>query len=95
LGHSVIRPHTIFAAIFIAGLAFVCVNGARADPDLVTPAKVLFARPALPSDQPDQAIGGYAKGCLAGAEALPLDGPHWQVMRLSRNRHWGTPRLIN
>ena len=49
----------------------------------------------LPSDQPLQAIGSYAKGCLAGAQPLPLDGPHWQVMRLSRNRHWGTPRLID
>jgi penicillin-insensitive murein endopeptidase len=24
-----------------------------------------------------------------------MDGPHWQVMRLSRNRNWGTPRLID
>ena len=45
--------------------------------------------------QPTQAIGSYAKGCLAGGQPLPLDGPHWQVMRLSRNRNWGTPRLID
>jgi penicillin-insensitive murein DD-endopeptidase len=71
------------------------IAAAVADPDLVTPAKVLFGKPALPSDQPTQPIGAYAKGCLAGAKPLPLDGPHWQVMRLSRNRHWGTPRLID
>ena len=42
-----------------------------------------------------RSIGGYAKGCLAGAVALPLDGPNWQVMRLSRNRHWGNPELVD
>ena len=39
-------------------------------------------------------IGSYADGCLAGAVALPITGPAWQVMRLSRDRNWGTPRLI-
>ncbi|HRJ69253.1 MAG TPA: penicillin-insensitive murein endopeptidase [Beijerinckiaceae bacterium] len=39
-------------------------------------------------------IGSYAKGCLAGATALALDGPTWQVMRTSRNRNWGHPELI-
>src|SRR5581483_2534182 len=34
------------------------------------------------------------KGCLAGAEALPITGADWQVMRLSRNRNWGYPTLI-
>ena len=27
--------------------------------------------------------------------ALPINGPDWQVMRLSRNRNWGNPRLLN
>ena len=36
-----------------------------------------------------------AKGCLAGAVALPINGPDWQVMRLSRNRNWGTPQLLD
>ena len=40
------------------------------------------------------AIGSYAKGCLAGGAALPVDGPAWQAMRLSRNRIWGHPELI-
>lgn len=39
-------------------------------------------------------IGSYAKGCLAGATAIPADGPSWQVMRPSRNRAWGHPALI-
>jgi penicillin-insensitive murein endopeptidase len=58
-----------------------------------TPAKVLFGHVAAPSAGATRSIGGYAKGCLAGAAALPLDGPHWQVMRLSRNRNWGTTFL--
>jgi hypothetical protein len=32
---------------------------------------------------------------LAGAVSLPLDGPHWQAMRPSRNRQWGTPQMIS
>jgi penicillin-insensitive murein endopeptidase len=27
--------------------------------------------------------------------ALPINGPDWQVMRLSRNRNWGTPQLLD
>ena len=59
-----------------------------------TPAKQLFGRAETPATLPSHAIGFYAHGCLAGAEALPIDGDAWQVMRLSRNRNWGHPRLI-
>jgi penicillin-insensitive murein endopeptidase len=41
-----------------------------------------------------RAIGFYSRGCLAGGMALPVDGPTWQVMRLSRNRNWGNPALV-
>ncbi len=57
-------------------------------------ARELFARRAEPAHLPPRVIGGYADGCLAGAVALPIDGPTWQVMRLSRNRNWGHPSLI-
>jgi penicillin-insensitive murein DD-endopeptidase len=40
-------------------------------------------------------IGFYAKGCLAGAVDLPINGDTWQVMRLSRNRNWGHANLVN
>jgi penicillin-insensitive murein endopeptidase len=59
-----------------------------------TPARDLFGRKANPAPLAARAIGGYARGCVAGAVALPIDGPTWQVMRLSRNRNWGHPRLI-
>ncbi len=59
------------------------------------PAKILFGRVKTPTRGEAQPIGFYARGCLAGAVALPLTGPAWQVMRPSRNRYWGTPRLIS
>ncbi len=62
------------------------------DPKLA--AKELFGRKALPAQLPAQSIGYYAKGCLAGGEALPVNGDSWQVMRLSRNRNWGNPELV-
>src|SRR5712671_5858660 len=63
--------------------------------DPKTPAKQLFGRRATPAAQMEShVIGFYSKGCLAGAEALPINGPTWQVMRLSRNRNWGHPELI-
>ena len=62
--------------------------------DPATPAKELFGRKSTPSTQPSKVVGFYAKGCLAGGQALPYDGDAWQVMRLSRNRNWGHPALI-
>ena len=59
-----------------------------------TPAKELFARKSTPFPGPSRSIGGYFDGCLAGAVALPITGPSWQVMRLSRNRNWGNPQLV-
>jgi penicillin-insensitive murein endopeptidase len=59
------------------------------------PAKLVFGAARLPAQLKPQAIGGYAKGCLAGGEALPFDGPHWQVMRKSRNRNWAHPAMIS
>jgi penicillin-insensitive murein DD-endopeptidase len=49
---------------------------------------------AMPSAPPARAIGGHARGCIAGAVPLPLDGPGYQVMRPSRNRFYGHPITI-
>jgi penicillin-insensitive murein DD-endopeptidase len=57
-------------------------------------ARLLFGAAKTPAPLTARAIGFYAKGCLAGASALPIDGPAWQAMRLSRNRNWGHPKLI-
>ena len=62
------------------------------DPHL--PAKQVFGRVLAPAELQARSIGFYARGCLAGAQALPINGQTWQVMRLSRNRNWGNPVLI-
>ncbi|HEY1943589.1 MAG TPA: penicillin-insensitive murein endopeptidase [Roseiarcus sp.] len=62
------------------------------DPKL--PAKEVFGRAMTPTEVATRSIGFYARGCLAGAKALPIDGETWQVMRLSRNRNWGNPAMI-
>ena len=58
------------------------------------PAKVLFSEKKLPSLGQAMAIGYYPRGCLQGGVELPVNGPNWQVMRLSRNRNWGHPELV-
>jgi penicillin-insensitive murein endopeptidase len=63
--------------------------------DPAAPAKQLFARALKPTTSSAEAIGFYAKGCLAGAQELPVTGDAWQVMRPSRNRNWGHPALVS
>jgi penicillin-insensitive murein endopeptidase len=58
-------------------------------------ARELFGAVPGPAPLASRSIGSYAKGCLAGGVALPINGPDWQVMRLSRNRNWGTPQLLD
>ena len=58
-------------------------------------AKKLFGAKTSPSAQSPAAFGGYAKGCMAGGVQLPETGPTWQAMRLSRNRNWGHPEMID
>jgi penicillin-insensitive murein endopeptidase len=62
------------------------------DPHLA--AKELFGRKTAPARMTPNSYGFYAKGCLAGGVALPINGETWQVMRLSRNRNWGHPSLV-
>lgn len=54
----------------------------------------LFGAKTTATDTPAAAIGSYARGCAAGLVQLPETGPTWQAMRLSRNRNWGHPMLI-
>lgn len=60
-----------------------------------TKANKLFGAKSTPTQQTPSALGSYANGCLAGAEALPETGATWQAMRLSRNRNWGHPETIS
>ena len=58
-------------------------------------AKQLFGAQARSSQQSSAPFGSYSKGCVAGAVQLPETGPTWQAMRLSRNRNWGYPEVID
>ncbi|MBL8666429.1 MAG: penicillin-insensitive murein endopeptidase [Rhodospirillales bacterium] len=72
------------AFLYFAGLAAIA-----------RPAQAVgFSDVTTPSEPPAQVFGGHAKGCVAGSEALPLEGDGWQVMRPSRNRFWGHPTLV-
>lgn len=75
-------------------LLAAAVLGFLASPAVAEPARNLFGAMHAPTTGPQQPIGSYAKGCLAGAVQLPADGPGWQAMRLSRDRRWGTAELI-
>ncbi|HEX2255171.1 MAG TPA: penicillin-insensitive murein endopeptidase, partial [Afifellaceae bacterium] len=81
---------TLFAAL---GCLAVLLPAAEAQEN--RPAKELFGGKERPAALESRAIGFYSRGCLAGGTAMPVDGPHWQAMRLSRNRNWGHPRLID
>ncbi len=93
----------IAATVASAGFALAQDKGSvnpKPLPPLANPndpklgAKELFGRKLLPAAMPTHVIGFYAKGCIAGAEALPITGNTWQVMRLSRNRNWAHPDMV-
>ena len=72
------------------------MSTASVDPALYQlEARQLFGHIDNPSPLSSAPYGGYAAGCIAGAEQLPETGPSWQAMRLSRNRNWGHPELID
>ena len=58
-------------------------------------AKQEFGAKRDASAQQPAPFGGYANGCIAGAEQLAETGPTWQAMRLSRNRNWGHPAAVD
>ena len=58
-------------------------------------ANQLFGAKSEPSAQDPMPIGSYAKGCAAGLVELPETGPTWQAMRLSRNRNFGHPEMVD
>jgi penicillin-insensitive murein endopeptidase len=103
-GMNPIRCLALTAALLVAGAAFAQDKGSvdpkplppLANPDdPAVPAKELFGRRDRPAALQPQSFGSYARGCVAGAAAIPVDGETWQVMRLSRNRNWGHPRMID
>jgi penicillin-insensitive murein endopeptidase len=105
LGHLVRRAAlSACAAATVAASAAFAQDKGTIDPkplpplanpdDPRTPAKELFGRRATGAPMAARSLGWYAKGCLAGGIALPINGKTWQVMRLSRNRNWGHPAMM-
>jgi penicillin-insensitive murein endopeptidase len=104
------NPRSIFIPFLLAFATAVSASTALAQdkgsvdpkplPPLANPkdpklgAKELFGRKVLAAAMPTRVVGFYAKGCIAGAQALPIDGETWQVMRLSRNRNWAHPDMV-
>ena len=87
---ALLKPLLRLLVIFATLLSMV--TGVWAE--TAVPAKKLFGSRDKPAELHPRALGSYAKGCLAGGAALPVDGPYWQAMRLSRNRNWGHPVLV-
>ena len=85
------RLAAIMGLLWMTGLLWTLPPARAADQT----ANALFGEVLTPAlaDEP-ASIVGYAAGCLRGAVRLPADGPGWQVMRPSRNRAWGHPRLV-
>ncbi len=81
--------------MILRAIALLCLMATMSGPVAAKPlAKDLFGAINTASNQKAAAIGTYAKGCGAGFVELPETGPSWQAMRLSRNRNWGHPVLV-
>ena len=77
-------------------LAALAAIGATLAPAQAEPlAKNLFGAQKLPAATAAKSYGFYSKGCFSGGVAIATDGPTWQAMRLSRNRRWGHPAMVN
>lgn len=82
---------TIIRTILAAGFVGLLALPVSAQ----TKANQLFGAKSTASQQKSQPIGFYSQGCAAGNVQLPETGPTWQAMRLSRNRNWGQPVMID
>lgn len=71
----------LFAAVLFSGCALWRVKNP-------------WAQVQAPAPGTAEAIGGYANGCARGSVALDLSGPGYEVMRPSRRRFYGNPKLV-
>lgn len=47
-----------------------------------------------PTESPVTSVGTTSNGCLSGGEAMPFDGEGFQMVRTSRHRYFGNPKLV-
>lgn len=83
---------TLRAAVGIATTLALLIGAGQASAE--PPAKQVFSAQHTAAALPAESLGFYTKGCLAGGAQLPADGPTWQAMRLSRDRHYGHPTTV-
>ena len=81
-------------AALLAACLTLAPQGGAAQTAADRPLFAEWARVTDPFPGPAAAVGFYSAGCLEGAEALPLDGSGYAVMRPSRGRFYGHPSLI-
>jgi len=94
-GPAAAKPPTRLAQALATNAPLPPEKPTAADKKLAgIPAKILFSAEKLPSLGKAMALGYYTHGCLSGGVPLPVTGPTWQVMRVSRNRMWGHPSLV-
>lgn len=48
----------------------------------------------IPAARP-QVLGGYSSGCILGAQEIPISTNYWEMVNVTRNRHYGHPQLID
>ncbi len=88
---SVRRPRNVGVLLLaLAALAASAPAHAQAPP--ASPGA--WAEVSEPLAGPPRVIGPFDGGCIAGAEALPLEGVGYQAVDIERNRHYGHPTLI-
>ncbi|HTV71716.1 MAG TPA: penicillin-insensitive murein endopeptidase [Rhizobiaceae bacterium] len=85
----------LFARMALVSAAFAMAMPASVSVAKEPLAKDLFGGMKLPAATAPKSYGFYSKGCFSGGMAIATDGPTWQAMRLSRNRRWGHPTMIN
>jgi len=53
-----------------------------------------WAAKSRPTYGQSEVFGKHTHGCIQGAQALPLSGTGYVVIRHQRNRYWGHPTLL-
>ncbi len=88
---------TILCGVWFTGDAVAADPVSRSAPPLSGAVPLDLSTVALQPPLPAlsaQPIGGYANGCIRGAQTLPPEGPGYQAVNLSRNRNHGHPDTI-